>query len=106
MKELIIPLILFFILIGLLIIIRTIRKTIMKESFANDNNYLYPIKGLSLICKKDNLLPSYMPKACYIDGKLNSYANCKCEDPLGNCKICYPSIEKDSHNASVIYSAP
>ncbi len=46
-----------------------------------------------------------MPKACYIDGKMNSYANCKCEDEKGNCKICYPEIKKDSKNASVVYNA-
>jgi hypothetical protein len=44
-----------------------------------------------------------MPKACYIDGVLNSYANCECEDDNGNCKICYPTIKKDSNNSSVVY---
>lgn len=70
----------------------------------NDSDrYLYPIKGLQKICAKEGLKPSYMPKACYIDGKLNSYANCKCEDKNGECKICYPTIQKDSKNSSVIY---
>ena len=44
-----------------------------------------------------------MPKACYIDGVLNSYANCECEDDKGNCKICYPTIKKDANNSSVVY---
>jgi hypothetical protein len=68
-------------------------------------NYLYPIKGLSSICAKENLKPSFMPKACYVDGILNSYANCKCEDKYGNCKICYETIIKDTKNSSVVYDA-
>jgi len=70
-----------------------------------NNSYLYPTKKLSGICKEQGLKPSYMPKACYIDGNLNSYANCKCEDEKGNCKICYPEIKKDSKNSSVVYNA-
>ena len=46
-----------------------------------------------------------MPKACYVDNELNSYANCKCEDKNGNCKICYPTIKKDSKNSSIVYNA-
>ena len=46
-----------------------------------------------------------MPKACYVDGNLNSYANCKCEDENGNCKICYEEIKKDSKNANTVYDA-
>ena len=76
------------------------------DYFTNNNdNYLYPIKGLTSICAKDNLLPSYMPKACYIDGNMNSYANCKCQDKEGNCKICYDNIKKDDNNSSIIYNA-
>ena len=76
------------------------------ESFSNrDDNYLYPIKGLTGICEKENLLPSYMPKACYVDGKMNTYANCKCEDKEGNCKICYDTIKKDSKNSDIIYNS-
>jgi len=71
----------------------------------NDTSYLYPTKGLQEICAKQNLRPSYMPKACYVNGDLNSYANCKCEDKEGNCKICYPTIKKDSNNSSVVYQA-
>lgn len=81
------------------------------ELFANQDNtklgdgYLYPIKGLSPICAKEGLKASYMPKACYVDGKLNSYANCKCEDKDGNCKICYDTIVKDSKNSSIVYNS-
>lgn len=70
----------------------------------NDTSYLYPIKKLQPICKEQGFKASYMPKACYVDGVLNSYANCKCEDDKGNCKICYPTIEKDNKNAEVIYA--
>jgi hypothetical protein len=87
-------------------------NNLIKESFSNINEedhlndkYLYPIKGLQNICSKKNLFPSFMPKACYVDGNLNSYSNCKCEDEKGNCKICYPEIKKDSSNANVIYDA-
>ena len=78
----------------------------INESFSNNTDpYLYPIKGLQPICAQENLKPSYMPKACYIDGKLNSYANCKCEDENGNCKICYDTIKRDSNNSSVVYDS-
>ncbi len=65
--------------------------------------YLYPIKKLSGICAKQGLKPSFMPKACYINGNLNSYANCQCEDKKGECKICYDTIKKDTKNASIVY---
>jgi uncharacterized protein (UPF0333 family) len=103
--------ILFITVIILLIIIIVLLFSKKKEyeSFTtqtkNDTSYLYPTKGLQSICAKENLKPSYMPKACYINGTLNSYANCKCEDKYGNCKICYPTIKKDSKNASVVYNA-
>ena len=103
MNKSIITLLLLLLIISLCFIIYN-KKT--NESFSNNNdNYLYPIKGLSPICAKENLLPSYMPKACYVDGNLNNYANCKCEDKEGNCKICYDTIKKDSSNSSVIYDA-
>jgi hypothetical protein len=90
----------------IILIISTQNKKIINESFSNKSDpYLYPIKGLQSICAKDNLKPSFMPKACYVDGNLNSYANCKCEDESGNCKICYKEIKKDSKNASTVYDA-
>jgi hypothetical protein len=83
----------------------SLKKNILRESFSDEKPYLYPIKGLEPQCAKDNLLPSYMPKACYVNGVLNNYANCKCEDNEGNCKICYETIKKDSKNSSVVYDA-
>jgi len=76
-----------------------------ENNVVNNTSYLYPIKKLSPICAKEGLKASFMPKACFVDGKLNSYANCKCEDEKGNCKICYPEIKRDITNASVIYNA-
>jgi hypothetical protein len=107
MNQLVVIVFLLFTLIVILIIINIIRwnKNKITESFSNNNQYLYPITGLSSICKQKNLKPSYMPKACYVDGVLNSYANCECEDDNGNCKICYDTIKKDSNNSSIVYNA-
>lgn len=77
----------------------------IKENFADSEEYLYPVIGLTDICMKYKLYPSYMPKACYENNTLNSYANCKCEDKNGNCKICYPTIKKDSNNSNIVYNA-
>jgi len=99
MNQYIIIFIIFIIVIVFFILFNNIIKN---ENFSNQ--YLYPTKGLSEICHKENLYPSYMPKACYINGKLNSYANCKCEDKEGNCKICYDTIKKDT-GANVVYNA-
>ena len=100
--------IILFLLI-LLIVIIIIRYFIIKyyfknESFSNPNG-LYPIRGLQNECSSLNLNPSFMPKACYVDGNLNNYSNCKCQDDKGNCKICYPEIKKDSKNSSIVYNA-
>jgi len=84
----------------------SLSKTIEETNKVNKKDpVLYPIKGLQAICKREGLKPSYMPKACYVDNKLNSYANCKCEDRRGNCKICYPEIKKDNANSSIVYDA-
>lgn len=100
------PLGLLIFLILMLLMINKENKIKINESFTNKSDiYLYPIKGLQSICAKENLKPSFMPKACYIDGNLNSYANCKCEDEYGNCKICYDEIKKDSKNANTVYDA-
>ena len=97
------------IIILILIIVLLFLKKNTYESFDNktgtDSTYLYPIKKLGNICEKEGLKPSFMPKACYVDGKMNTYANCKCEDKEGNCKICYPTIKKDSKNSSVVYDS-
>ena len=99
----------FYILIVLLLILIVfliITKLNMNEyeSFAN-NDYLFPLKGLQPICEEEGLFPAYMPTVCYVNGNLNSYANCKCQDQSGNCKICYPTIKKMEKNTSVIYNA-
>jgi len=75
------------------------------DKVLNKDPVLYPIRGLQAICAKEGLKPSFMPKACYVGDILNSYANCKCEDSKGNCKICYPEIKKDSKNSNVVYDA-
>ena len=73
------------------------------ESFQT-NDGLYPIKGLQPICAQEELLPSYMPTSCFVDGELDPYANCKCEDKYGNCKICYPKLtEYQKSQNAVIY---
>lgn len=98
--------ILIILLFILIIILFLISKRNLIESFKSDNkSYLYPIKGLQSICEKEGLLPSYMPKACFVDGNMNSYANCKCEDDRGNCKICYPTIKQDKSGAKVIFDS-
>ena len=111
-KGLIIIIVAFLFIMVLLYIKHINDRQDFIESFNNNVNvdklndkYLYPIRGLQSICEKDKLLPSFMPKACYVNGNLNSYSNCKCEDEKGNCKICYPEIKKDSKNANVIYDA-
>lgn len=95
-------------LILLLLIVILLRHFMIKyyriESFSNPNG-LFPIRGLQSECSVLNLNPSFMPKACYVDGNLNNYSNCKCEDNKGNCKVCYPEIKKDSKNSSVVYNA-
>jgi hypothetical protein len=99
-------LIIIIILLIILILVLIIKKINIIESFKNDDKtYLYPVKGLQSICSKEGLLPSFMPKACYIDGNMNSYANCKCEDERGNCKICYPTIQRDKSSARVVYDS-
>ena len=73
------------------------------EKFYVEKKYLYPIRGLQKECNALNLKPSYMPKACHINGQLNSYANCKCQDNEGNCKLCYPTIQRDTKNSNIVY---
>ena len=94
-----------FLIIFLIFLIVNMSLNKKNEKFENDKTYLYPTADLGKECVNMNLLPSFMPKACYTDGKLNPYANCKCEDKSGNCKICYDEIKKDSKNANVVYNA-
>ena len=100
----------FYLFLLLLLFISIIFLSIIRnnnsEYFLNNNkNYLYPTAKLGSECSKYNLQPSFMPKSCYVDGVLDSYANCKCEDSEGNCKMCYPKIKKFSKNSKVIYNA-
>lgn len=77
----------------------------IKESFQN-TMYLYPTKKLQKICEDKKLNPAYGPKSCFLDGKYDPYANCECQDKeTGECKSCYPNIEKDERTSSVIYNA-
>ncbi len=106
MEDFIIILLLLITLIIILLIVnKRIKNIKITESFENNDTYLYPTTTLGDICAKENLEPSFMPKACYVDGHFNSYANCKCEDKNGNCKICYDEIKQDSTNATVIFDA-
>ena len=100
-------LIIIIILIVILIFVLIIKKSNSIESFKNNNSksYLFPIKGLQSICEEEGLFPSYMPKACFVNGDMNSYANCKCEDERGNCKICYPTIQRDKSGARVVFDS-
>mgnify|MGYP000005705589 CR=1 FL=1 len=79
------------------------------ENFTSNNDssdYLFPTRDLQEICKKEyNLFPAYGATQCMENGKPNPYANCKCEDESGNCKICYEEIKKDSKNANTVYDA-
>lgn len=75
-----------------------------KNEYTIDNNYLYPVQGLSGQCEKLGFKPAYMPQICSIDGVVNSYANCMCQDKEGNCQKCYPELEKYNKASHVIYN--
>ena len=101
-------LILFIIWVIIFIGANTILSKRHVERFENgaegvSQKYLYPIKGLTDECSSQNLRPAYMPQICYVDGKLNSYANCKCQDKDGNCKICYDTLQNDKQGPYVVY---
>ena len=106
MTILLIILLLLIIILLITINYKKYSEIIVKENFFNNSSeYLYPVKKLGSECEKHNLYPAYMPQVCYIDGVLNTYANCKCQDKNGNCKICYDTIKKDDRNANVVYNA-
>jgi hypothetical protein len=102
-------LIIIFVILLFIILFKIINK--YNENFENsvdnkiENNYLYPLKGLTIFCEKEGLMPSYMPKVCSIDGKINSYANCKCQDEKGNCKLCYETLEKHKAQSKTVYDS-
>lgn len=92
--------------IGLIIIFILFAVADGLANVENYDNYLFPIKGLGKECEAKDLKPAYMPTVCVVDGKLNSYANCKCIDKkTGECKICYPEIKRDIKGRSIIYNA-
>jgi len=90
-NTLIIALMLIFFLLVLF------NQYLYREKFSN---YLYPIKGLSNECKKNNLKAAFMPTSCVIDGKLKPNRNCKCINNDGTCQTCYPEIKKEKNRST------
>jgi len=76
-----------------------------ERHYSNSDIYLYPTHDLQTECEKDGLKPAFMPTICQIGDNLNAYANCKCVDNNGKCKICYPDIKQSMTNGGVIYDA-
>ena len=113
----IIPFILLFLLIMILLYVKYLNdRREYIESFINESlieeriekindTYLYPTCDLEAECAKDGLKPAFMPTICQIGDTINAYANCKCIDNDGKCKMCYPDIKRDMTHASVIYDA-
>ena len=97
--------ILFVIIIVLLILIYYKKKEV--EYFDNNNDdYLYPVRDLQEICKKDyNLLPAFGAELCMNGDKPNPYANCKCVDKAGDCKVCYDTEKRFEQGANVVYDS-
>lgn len=91
----------------LLIVLYYQVKLSYKEYFINPNNiaYLKSVQNIPNECLNKGLNPTYMPKVCYVNGVLDSYANCKCEDNNGNCKVCFPPILKYEKNSEMIYNS-
>ena len=89
----------------LLVILYYLIKTNKKENFVNPNNiaYLKSVQNIPNECFNKGLQPNYMPKVCFVNGILDPYSNCKCEDKDGNCKICFPPILKYKKGAEMIY---
>ena len=75
-----------------------------ENKYTIGDNYLYPVKGLSGQCEKLGLKPAYMPQICTVNGVVNSYANCMCQDKNGNCQKCYPELEKYNKASHVVYN--
>jgi len=96
---------LIIILLSVFFILMIINQYLYRENFTS-KKLLSPIKGLGGECKKINkdYKPAFMPSICIKDGKLNSFANCKCTNNNGECKVCYPEIKKDKKDSSVVYN--
>ena len=101
--------VLVLVIIILLVLIYHKKKDI--ENFTSNNDkddkdYLYPTRDLQEICKKEyNLFPAYGATQCMENGKPNPYANCKCADEFGECKVCYPTEKKYESGSNVVYDA-
>lgn len=94
--------------IALILFVLIYNKKASIENFAskNDNTYLYPIRDLQEICQKEhNLKPAYGGELCIENDKPNVFANCKCTDEFGVCKVCYPTEEKYKTGGNVIYNS-
>jgi hypothetical protein len=92
------------IIIFLLILIYHKKKDI--ENFTSNDDYLFPTRDLQEICKKEyNLYPAYGATQCMENGKPNPYANCKCADKFGECKVCYPTQKKYESGSNVVYDS-
>jgi hypothetical protein len=64
------------------------------------------MRDLQEKCKKEyNLYPAYGATQCMENGKPNPYANCKCADEFGECKVCYPTEKKYESGSNVVYDA-
>jgi hypothetical protein len=98
--------ILFVIIIVLLILIYYKKQEVEYFHNNNDDNYLYPVRDLQEICKKDyNLYPAFGAELCMNGDKPNPYANCKCVDKAGDCKVCYDTEKKFEQGANVVYDS-
>lgn len=94
---------LIIILCVIFFILMIFNQYLQRENF---KNYLYPTKGLTNECKKeDGLRPAYMPTSCILDGELKPFRNCKCMNKDGICQSCYPEIKKESKGKSISYNA-
>ena len=98
--------VLVLIIIILLVLIYHKKKDIENFTSKDDSNYLYPTRDLQEICKKEyNLYPAYGATQCMENGNPNPYANCKCTDKFGTCKVCYPTEKKYESGANVVYDS-
>lgn len=96
------------IIVAIILFVLIYNKKESIENFANndDNNYLYPVRDLQEICKREyNLKPAYGGELCIENDKPNVFANCKCTDSSGVCKVCYPTEEKYKTGGNVIYNS-
>jgi predicted Holliday junction resolvase-like endonuclease len=60
-------------------------------------------KDIENFTSKDD--KDYLATQCMENGKPNPYANCKCADKFGTCKVCYPTEKKYESGSNVVYDA-